>query len=72
MPTYLKYEYIFSLFRFKVRSGFAFFFSSGFASFQPDSDPWKKCRILIPAGIPNRYLHETDLLLCDVGIRLPV
>ena len=32
MPTYLKYEYIFSSFRFKVGSGSAFFS-------QPDPDP---------------------------------
>ena len=35
MPTYLKYEYIFSSFRLKVGTGSAFFF-------QPDPDPWKK------------------------------
>ena len=66
MPTYLKYEYIFSSFRFKVGpgSGSAFFFSAGSGSaFFPSRIRirGKKCRILIPEFNNWTQFMETEL-----------
>ena len=58
MPTYLKYEYIFSSLRFKVGSGVES--GSGFFPAEPDPDPLKKM------SDPHPWQRHTNIEL-EIG-----